>query len=220
MLFPCCMALLMASPFFMACTQKETSKPSSSIDTMALLIHDIANSSRLYTTDYQVHKLITRNDVKELSLNVFSKDLTTTLPGHRKVAVPIIVHFKAYIDFSEFSEKNIKRTDSSLTVFLPEPHIIVAHSHIDHERVQQYVSLTRDRFTTSEITDLAAAGEREAISEIQQTGIFQSAKESAARTLLPLLQRLGYKDNQVRIVFRKDHWAPNELQRMITHTTD
>lgn len=184
------------------------------------IVHEIHRCSRLYTTEYKVYKVVTLNDVKRIKMKVLTQEIEQKLPGVRKVAVPISVTFKAYIDMEELTENAIQRTDSSLTIFLPDPHVLRTASKVEHERIKEYTDLVRDRFSEEEIMALAKEGEIAATKDIAQTGILESARRSAANTLLPLLQRLGYPKERVRIVFRKEQFSPKELQRMITIAND
>lgn len=184
------------------------------------MVHEIARCSRLYTTEYKIHKIMTIDDEKRLNVNILSQNIQTKLPGERKLALPIEVTFKAYVDFNEFSEAHVRRTDSSLTVILPDPHVMVVSSAIDHDGVRQYVGLTRQAFTDAEMKDLARRGEAEILKEVGSTQILTSARESAVRTLMPLLQRMGYGEKRVTVTFRKEAFTPAEWQKMITVTKD
>ena len=81
------------------------------IDTVPMLITQIKKCSRLYTTEMKVHKIVTHDDVVKLQGKLLKQNIDIKLPmGERKVAIPIDATLKAYIDFSDFSERNIERT--------------------------------------------------------------------------------------------------------------
>ena len=82
------------------------------IDTVPMLITQIKKCSRLYTTEMKVHKIVTHDDVVKLQGKLLKQNIDIKLPmGERKVAIPIDATLKAYIDFSDFSERNIERTE-------------------------------------------------------------------------------------------------------------
>lgn len=213
--------LLLLPLLWTACGKTSAPTPSSpSPAKTEKIVQDVQQCSRLYTTEYKVYKVVTLNDVKQLEVNLLSQHLTRTLPGTRKIAVPISVTFKAYLDMAEITEKSVQRTDTSLTIFLPDPHILMTSSRIEHDAIKEYTDLLRDRFSEEEKTALAKAGEKLAIKEIEQTGILTSARQSATAILRPLLQRLGYAEENVHIVFRKETFSTADFQRFITLTPD
>lgn len=171
-----------------------------SIDTVPEITVRIKQQSRLYTTEYKVHKVILFND----EATVGGKIIDISLPGHRKVAIPIDVTLKGYVDFSEFSEANVLINDSLCIITLPDPKVTITSSKVDHEAIRQYVSLTRSKFTDADISKLAAQGEDSIASHIASFGIEERSREACARTLVPILTSMGFRDNNVVIRFRKN----------------
>ena len=96
------------SALSMSCRDKTTEQPEAIVtDTVPPLFMQIQKTSRLYTTEYHIHKIVTHDDVVRLKGNLLKQDFDIPLPlGERKVAIPMDATLKAYIDFSEFSEKN------------------------------------------------------------------------------------------------------------------
>ncbi len=89
-------------------------------DTLPNLVMQIQKTSRLYTTEYHIHKIVTHDDVVRLKGNLLQKDFDIRLPlGERKIAIPMDATLKAYIDFSDFSEANIERDGDRITILLP-----------------------------------------------------------------------------------------------------
>ena len=123
--------------------------------------------------------------------------------GERKVAVPIDVTLKAYIDFSGFSEKNVLRSGDRIVITLPDPRVVVSSSRIDHEEVRQFVSLTRSDYTSAELADFTRQGEEEILKSVPDLGILEMARENAAHVLVPMLEGLGYEDRNIVVTFRK-----------------
>ena len=124
--------------------------------------------------------------------------------GDRKIAIPIDVVFKAYVDFSSFSEKNVERHDSLIHITLPDPKIILTSSEVDHAGVRQYTSLFRSGYTDREMSELTKQGVESIISGMGKTDIIERARESAARFIIPLMVRLGYRSDYVVVTFRSD----------------
>lgn len=171
------------------------------IDTLHEAVMSIQQQSRLFTTECQIHKVVLYTDEGKIG----GKLLDIDIPGDRKVAIPIDVTLKGYVDFTEFSEKNIRKTDSLCIVTLPDPEVVVTGSKIDHKATRQYVSMTRSRFSETEITKLTSQGEDTIINHITNYGIIEQSRESCARILVPLLTRVGFKESNIVIRFRKNY---------------
>ena len=85
---------------------------------------------------------------------------------------------------------------------------------IDHENVKQYITGFRNQFTDREMSDFEAQGRQAIINEIPSLGIEKSARENAARLLIPLLVQLGFQEQDITITFRNDY-TPTDLIRKI-----
>ena len=97
-------------------------EPEKKIDTMAVMITQIQKCSRLYAAEYHVRKIITHEDQKKISGSIMKQDFSVNLPiGTRKVAIPIDATLKAYIDFSKFSDNNLRKNGDKVEVILPDP---------------------------------------------------------------------------------------------------
>ena len=188
-------------------TPSQTSSNSSSTsetevhrDTIATLVSKVQQQSRLYAADCKVHKVVLFTDQSQIDggLLKFNK------VGYRKIAIPIDVTLKGYIDFSDFSVNNVQREGDLLVITLPDPKVTITASKIDHQQARQFVSLTRSNFTTDEVTRLAHQGVDSIRSHANSFGIIELARASAARTLIPIAQRLGYAENNVVVRYRKE----------------
>lgn len=179
------------------------------IDTLAEVVTRVQQQSKLYTTECQVHKVVLYSDNASVGGKLFSMPV----PGDRKVAIPIDVTLKAYVDFSSFTKESIATHDSLVIITLPDPQVVVTASKLDHEATRQYVSLTRKRFTEDEISRLAAQGEDSVMTHITQYGIIERSRETCARTLVPILTRMGYREENIVIRFRKKY-DDNDLRRL------
>lgn len=192
-----------------------TSAPAGQVDTTARIVLAVSECARLYTTEFKIHKIITYADAPSLEGHVLGVPVKMkTRLGDRKVAIPIDVTLKAYIDFGTFSAENVERTDSTIILTLPDPHIVATASKIDNQGTRRYVDLTRSDFTDAEITALAAQGADSILAHASQYGITEQAERSAAAQLTPLLRRMGYREEHITVRFRK-RFADSELLRFI-----
>ena len=185
------------------------------IDTIPMLVTQVQQCSRLYTIEYQIHKIITHNDKMKVSGTFLKQDFSVNLPlGERRIAIPMTATIKAYIDLSSFDAKNIQRSGEQLIITLPDPKIVLTSTKIDHQEVKKYVALTRQNFTDAELTNYEEQGRKQILNAIPQMGIIEEARKSAARQLVPIFTQLGYKDADVTISFRKK-FTINDIRNFI-----
>lgn len=177
------------------------------IDTMGVLVARIQQQNRLYTAECKIHKVVLFSDEASLGGRIFD----ISLPGYRKAAIPIDVTLKSYVDFTDFSASNVAFHDSLCIVTLPDPKVVITASKIDHNSTRQYVGMTRSKFTEAELSAIAKQGEDSIAAHIASFGIQDRARESCARTLMPLLTHLGISERNVVIRFRKD-FNDNDLR--------
>lgn len=175
------------------------------IDTVPMLIMQVQQCSKLYTAEYRVHKIITHDDALRLKGQLLSKSFNVKVPlADRKIAIPMDAKIKAYIDFSEFSEKNIERSGNKITIVLPDPQVVMTSSKIDQSHVKQYVGLTRAHFSDDELANYQQQGREAILQSIPDMGIEETARANAAKVLVPMLTQLGYDEQNITIAFRKD----------------
>lgn len=147
------------------------------IDTTATLVMQIQKCSRLYTTEYQVHKIVTHDDDIKLKGKLFSKKYNITLPlGQRKVAIPMEATLKAYVDFAEFSADNVRRDSTHIELILPDPRIVLTSSRIDHNEIKEYVALMRSNFSEEEPQSYEMQGREVIIHDIANSDITERAR--------------------------------------------
>ena len=174
-------------------------------DTIPLLVMQIQKCARLYTTEYHIHKIVTHDDVLKLKGNLLSKDIDVTLPlGERKIAIPMDATLKAYIDFSDFSERNIERHGDKITIVLPDPQVVLTSSKINQHEIREYVGLVRSQFTDKELSSYEQQGRQAILNSVPRLGIKQQALANAARVLVPMLTEMGYREENVTIAFRRN----------------
>ena len=181
------------------------------IDTVPMLIMQVQKCSKLYTAEYRVHKIVTHDDALRLKGSLLKKQFDIKLPmADRKIAIPIDAKLKAYIDFNDFSEKNIERDGKKITIVLPDPQVSMTSSKIDQKNVRQYVALTRSDFSDAELADYQQQGRKAIIESIPKMGILESAQRNAAKVLVPMLKELGYAEEDITIAFRKQY-GPKDM---------
>lgn len=183
--------------------QEEPEQPQ--IDTIPTLVMQAQRQSRLYTTEYHIHKVITHDDELAMKGKLLGHDYNVALPlGKRKIAIPVDATVKAYVDFADFSEKNVRRDTSHIEITLPDPHIVLSATRVNHDDVKEYVALMRRSFTDAELSAYEKQGRQAIIADIAKTNILESARVGAANVLVPMLQQLGYRQENITISFRRD----------------
>lgn len=194
-------AMLMA-----ACGGKESPVEDPAVnDSVPNLVVQVQKCSKLYTTEYHIHKIVTHHDVLRLKGSLLTKDIDIPLPlGERKIAIPMDATLKGYIDFSEFSEDNIERNGERITILLPDPKVVMTSSKINQKEVREYVGLTRSHFSDQELTNYEQQGRKAILNSVPDLGIVQMAQQNAARVLVPMLTEMGYKEENITIAFRKN----------------
>jgi hypothetical protein len=214
-----CLFFALACMLFCSCNEGKEQQAEQvnyqSIDTVPMLVMQVQKCSKLYTSEFKVHKIVTHDDVVRLKGSVLRQDYNIKIPlGERKIAIPMDATLKAYIDFSQFSEKNIERQGDKITVLLPDPKVTMTSSKIDQKNVRHYVAFARAHFSDAEMSDYEQQGRAAIIQSIPELGIIDNAKENAARVLVPMLTQLGYKEEDITIAFRKD-FNRNNIMRLL-----
>ena len=181
-----CFVLAFGLVVCMSCGGKSTDEPAVPSDTLSLVMQ-VRECARLYTAECEVHKMVMKDDPLRVKGTVFQHPFDVKVPiGERKIMIPLEVTLKAYIDFSGFSEKNVRRSGQRIVVILPDPKVVVASSRIDHEEVKQFVSLTRSDYTSAEMAEFTRQGEEEILAAVPQMGLLDMARENATRVLVPM----------------------------------
>ncbi len=199
--------------------RKPDGEKAARIDTIPTLVTQVRKCSRLYTAEYKLHKIITHSDEVRAKGKIFSHEYDITLPvGSRKVAIPVDATVKAYIDFSGFSDSNVKRSGDRIEITLPDPRITITASKINHAEIRKYVALMRHDFSDAELAGYEQQGRKAITDELPALGIAEMAKESAAKILVPFFVGMGFSEDKITITFRKDFTA-KEILKMVDPTT-
>ncbi len=196
--------ILAAVLTFASCSHKQQEAKADIIDTISVMMMKVQKCSRLYTSEVHIHKIITHDDQLNLKGSLFNKSFSIHVPGStRKVAIPMDATIKAYIDFSSFTDKNVNRHGDKIEITLPDPQMVLTSSKIDHESVKQFVSLARSNYSDAELTQLEAQGRESIIRDIPNLDIIEQARLNAANTLIPMLKDMGFKEENIKVSFRK-----------------
>lgn len=202
-----------------SCSRHKTEQETVTIDTIPMMVMQIQKCSKLYTAEYKVHKIITHDDKMKLNGSFMKKDFSINLPlGSRKIAIPMDATLKAYIDFADFNEDNVKRQGDKIEIILPDPHVTLTSTRINHNEIKQYVALTRSRFSDKELSSYERQGREAIIKDIPSMGMMDMARESAARTLIPMIEQMGFEESNITISFRK-HYTLNDIKSLLDKTT-
>lgn len=200
--------VVLATLLLTACAQESDMRQEDqpvATDTIPMLVMQIQKCARLYTTEYHIHKIVTHEDVLKLKGNLLKQDIDITLPlGERKVAIPMDATLKAYIDFADFSERNIERHGDKITIVLPDPQVVLTSSNVNQSEIRDYVGLTRSQFTDKELSSYEQQGRQAILNSIPRLDIKKQAQANAARVLVPMLTEMGYGEENVTIAFRKN----------------
>ena len=188
--------------FLCACTsegEQETAKPEPQLPD---LVMQIQKQSRLYSTECHVHKIISHNDSQQLLGSILGQQFSIDLPlGKRSVAIPIDATVKAYIDFGEFSDNNVRRRGDQIEIILPDPKL----------------EITSTRITDEELTKLEHAGREAIVKDLPRLNLTETARQNAARALIPMIAQMGFPTDNVTITFRKQ-FTPTDLPALLLHT--
>lgn len=198
-------ALLTVVAVLPGCSEHHSDRqsPPQVIDTVATIAGGIADCARLATAEYRVHKIVTFDDKITVRGKLFSRPFRQDLPvGDRKIAIPIDVTLRGYIDFTDFSANSISRRGDKIIITLPDPVIEVSSSRVDHSGVKEFVSPLRSRFSQEEISRLTAQGMDSVALVVPRLGIAESARLGAARVIVPVVKRMGYDERNIIVRFR------------------
>lgn len=188
------------------------------VDTIPVMVMQIRKCSKLYTTEYRVRKIVTHDDKVELQGSLFNRKFNVAVPlSARKIAIPVDAKLKAYVDFGQFTERNVTTDGRKIEIILPDPKVELTSSRIDHDEIKKHVSLIRSNFTDAEMSSYERQGREQIIKSIPQTGIIDMARESATHVLVPILVKMGYREEDITITFRKD-FTESDMPMILENT--
>lgn len=204
---------------FSSCNKRKSEEQAKAIDTIPMLMMQIQKCSRLYTAEAQVHKIVTHDDQLKLKGSFLKTDFDIQVPGsNRKVAIPMDATIKAYIDFNGFDKQNIRRQGDKIEIILPDPKVMLTSSKIDHEGTRQFVSFVRSNYSDKELSALEQEGRKSIIKDIPHMDILETARQSAANILVPMLIDMGFQAENIKVSFRKKFTAA-DINSLLDRTT-
>lgn len=180
-------------------------KAEQKVDTTQVIAMRVSQCSSLYTSEYQLRKILIYDDPASLKGSLFHHNINVSLPlGERRIAIPVTATAKAYIDLSNIGPLNIHRNGRQIEVVLPDPEVTLTSTRIDHKGVRKKVALLRSNFTDEEITKIQQQGRNDIIKSLSSTNILEDARTSAARQIIPIIEQMGFERGNITITFRKD----------------
>ena len=183
------------------------------------IVMQVQQQARLYSTEYRLHKIITQDDTRQLQGSILNQKYKLDLPlGKRSIAVPIEATVKTFVDFGEFSEKNVKRNGEKIEIILPDPQFEITSTRVNHDEVKQYIPLLRSNFSDAELTALTQAGRAAVAKDLPKLNLSESARQNAARALIPMLAAMGFDESQITVTFRKK-FTVSEISSFLTSET-
>ncbi|MCR5153163.1 MAG: DUF4230 domain-containing protein [Prevotella sp.] len=190
------------------------------IDTMSLMVTRMQGCSRLYTTEYRIHKIITSKDTARLKGSIMRKDYDIVLPfTDRKVAIPMDATVKSYVDFGNFTEKNIRRNGGRIEVTLPDPRFALTSTRIDHKGVRRNVSILRSEYSDEELMALERQGRESILRSKVNKDMIEQVRVNTARVLIPMIRQLGFAEDSITVTFRKDI-DKTDINKLIEQKTE
>lgn len=183
---------------------KKDASQEAAVDSIQMLVLQIQKCSKLYTSEYQLHKIVTYDDTMSVNGKLFHQSFKINLPlGRRRIAIPVSANVKAYVYFGDFSEKNVKKHGAKIEIVLPDPEVVLTATQIDHNGVRQKVSFLRKDFSDEEVTHILQQGREAIIKSMHSLGIIENARQNAANQIIPIIEQLGYRPEDITITFRK-----------------
>ena len=197
---------------FIGCSGNGVPEPGNDPSELGQLSAQIQQCSRLYTTEYRIHKIVASESDRQIEGAGLRVGLS--IFGDRKIIIPVNATVKGYIDFSNFGEQNVERRDGKIIVTLPDPQVMLTSTKVDQEGIRSYVTGLRNRFSDREMALLEKEGRDAVIRDIPNLHIEQAARLSAVRLLVPLMVQMGYDEQDIVINFRHD-FKPQDLIRRL-----
>ncbi len=182
---------------FTAC---ESTQPTKKLP--AEVINSIQACSKIYTSEFQVNKIIIYRDSKHFKSKVVNWEMDITLPGgERMIAIPTKATLKSYVDLAMLNPQHISFHKDSLYVQLPSPKIEITSTQIQHDEIRSEVGAFRSEHNDEELTAIQKELREAIIQDIPKLGIIEEAQKSATRTLSSLLGNFGFDTAKINITF-------------------
>ena len=138
---------------------------------------------------------------------------TTEIHVHKIVTHDDQLKLKGSIFKKDF---NINVPGSNRKVAIPMDATLKAY--IDYEGVKQFVSLTRRNFSDAELSLYEQQGREGIIKDIPNMEVIETARQNAANILIPMLIEMGFKEENIKITFRKK-FSLDDLKTILDNST-
>jgi hypothetical protein len=186
-------------------TKTATEAPKTRTDSIGMLVAAVRNNSRLYTSEFHVHKIITHSDESRLKGSILGMKYDIGIPvGSRRIAIPIDATLKGYIDFSDFSSGNVIFDENRIEIILPDPAVEITSAKINHDEIKSYVALLRKDFSDKELSQFEAQGRDSILADVPSLKIAERTRSSAANILVPMMRKLGFSNDDIVVTFNKN----------------
>ena len=94
------------------------------------------------------------------------------------------------------------------------PKVELTSSKVNQQEIRTYVGLVRAGFSDAELSSSEQQGREAIIQSIPQLGIIDAARAGAARALVPMLVKMGYREQDITVAFRRD-FNPFNIRKLI-----
>lgn len=179
-------------------------KPKTPEEKGADVVLSVSKCSRLYTVQYNVHKVLTHQDFSSIEGNIFFEKISIPIPGERKIAMPMDATVKAYVDFADFTADNVLIEGDKITITLPDPKIEMTSSKVDYANEKQFLSWNRSKFSEEEKEALLKIGRAKVLSGMKNTDVIERSRLGAYNALLPLVVAAGFSREHVTVRFSQE----------------
>jgi len=145
--------------------------------------------AELATVEYSVTKIVSYKDVAWY--------------GDRKILFETAATVKAGIDLNELADQDIKLDgDSTVTVSLPQPRILLFNMKPEHMReIFNESGILRSDFSNQEKDGLLSQGEKDIRAKVAAMDILQRAARNARILIESWLKKMGFET--VRVLFKE-----------------
>ena len=117
--------------------------------------------------------------------------------------VSAAVIYKAYIDFSNFSDRNITHDDgTNIKLVLPDPLIELTSSKVEHDAIRRNEELLAESLPEADADKLSKQAMDDIWATLDYSSIVERAKQDAIDKIAPLFYHLGY--NSVTMDFASE----------------
>lgn len=179
---------------------KQSSDSNNDIDELGELLERVHHCSRLEVAEYTMLKIVSFNDSS--MINVVGYKIS--MPGERKLMIPIEVKTKIFIDLDYVTKEDISVDSSTINITLPSPNIEIYSTKEDHDLERESVSWYRANFTEQEREKFVKQGVEDAQKSIPSLEINSIAKRNTEKILQPILFNIGYSQ-RVNVIFKEQN---------------